>query len=55
MKTIIELNEDDIAEVLAEHFAVEKSQVKVCPYNTTVGYGMQEQSVPTVKAEIIKP
>lgn len=42
MKTIIELDKNDIAKIIAQHFDVKYTDVDVHPFITTKGYGMDE-------------
>lgn len=48
MKTIYELNEKDIASVVAERFDIEPECVHISYDNVTTGYGVK----PTIKIQI---
>nr|DAM39360.1 MAG TPA: hypothetical protein [Caudoviricetes sp.] len=52
MKTIYELNEKDIASVVAERFDIEPECVHISYDNATTGYGVAETTKPTIKIQI---
>lgn len=54
MKTIVELNTNDIATIIAEHFNVDKNVVTVKTEKVSVGYGLAEHDeyLPIAKIEI---
>jgi len=54
METIIKLNKEDVAKIIAEYFDVDKSKVNVEPYTTTAGYGMWEYETTDLRVEIKK-
>ena len=54
MKTIIELDKCDIQEIVAKMMNVPIEQVTVICYMDTVGYGVNEERVPAVRAEVKK-
>lgn len=53
MKTIYELNENDIVSIVAERFDIEPECVHVSYDNATTGYGVAETTKPTIKIQII--
>lgn len=53
MKTIYELNEKDIATLVAERFDIGTECVHVSYDNITTGYGVAETMKPTIKIQII--
>lgn len=53
MKALIQLDKYDIAKIIAEHFGVDLSKVKVEPYIGTTGYGMAETEAAFVRAEVV--
>lgn len=54
MITKILLDENDIREVLAEHFQVDEHQVFLSTEEKSIGYGLNESSVYVPRAEITK-
>lgn len=52
MKTMYELNEKDIASVVAERFDIEPECVHISYDNVTTGYGVTETTKPTIKIQI---
>lgn len=52
MKTIYELNEKDIATLVAERFDIGTECVHVSYENATTGYGVAETTKPTIKVQI---
>lgn len=42
MKKTIKLNEEDISKIIADHFSVENTNVKICVKQESRGYGMSE-------------
>lgn len=54
MRTIIELDEHDITEAIAEKFGCDKGQVSVTAERITRGYGMSERDCYVVCARIDK-
>ena len=54
MQTIIKLNEDDMINIIANHYQVDKSNVKIRVEQECVGYGIGEHMEPFVFATVIK-
>lgn len=52
MRTIYELEEEDIVKIVAEKFDIRTECVKVSYDNTTTGYGILETTKPTIKIQI---
>lgn len=52
MKTIYELNENDIVSVVAERFDISTECVHISYDNVTTGYGVAETTKPTIKIQI---
>lgn len=52
MKTIYELNENDIVNVVAERFDIGTECVHISYDNVTTGYGIAETTKPTIKIQI---
>ena len=52
MEKIFRLNEQDIIQVLAEHFNVDRANVCLIIKSKTEGYGPTEHQVPKVSAVI---
>ena len=52
MKSIIELEQDDIRKAIATAYNVQPNDVRLELFITTVGYGMGEREVPDVRASI---
>ena len=52
MKTIYELNENDLVNVVAERFDVGAECVHMSYDNVTTGYGVAETTKPTIKIQI---
>ena len=51
----IVLNEDDIRQVIANSFSVDKAKVYLITFTETKGYGMGEHTVTSVKAHVDVP
>lgn len=49
---VLKLNQNDIRDILAEHFDVSIAAVKLTPYIATVGYGLNEHEAPQVSCEV---
>lgn len=54
MKTIIELNKEDVETILAEYFKVPKNKVMIYISIGWEGYGPGEHQVGRLKAEVEK-
>ncbi len=54
MKTITELNENDIKEIIAKHFDIEKYAVNIETKNECKGYGMSEHNEIIIKCYVSK-
>lgn len=54
MKTILELDRDDIVETIASYYGIKKEQVELQLYIKTTGYGMSERDEPDVRVVIEK-
>ena len=52
MKNITILNPEDVAKIIAKHFAVDETKVHVKTYMETKGYGMGEHDEPTFEIEV---
>lgn len=52
MRTVYELNEKDIASIIAERFDIGTECVYISYENTTTGYGLAETMKPTIKVQI---
>ena len=54
MKTIVELNTNDIATIIAEHFNVDKNVVTVTTEKVSVGYRLAEHDeyLPVARVEV---
>ena len=52
MKTLIQLDKNDIEQIIAKHFGVDLSKVRVEPYIGMSGYGMDETETAYVRAEV---
>ena len=53
MKALIQLDKHDIAKIIAEHFGVDLSKVRVEPYIGTAGCGMDETEAAFIRAEVV--
>jgi len=54
MKTVIELDENGMKEIIAKHFEVEKYAVNIETKNECKGYGMSEHNEIIVKCYVNK-
>lgn len=52
MKTIINLEQNDIQEIIAKHFNVEVEKVNLEPYQTMVGFYKNEHYESRVRCEV---
>jgi hypothetical protein len=52
MKTIYELNENDIVKIVADKFDIDTECVHASYDNVTTGYGVAETTKPAIKIQI---
>lgn len=54
MKIYRDLNEVDIAKILAKYFHVEYNNIRLYTEEKTVGYGYNETTVTEIKAKVVE-
>ena len=52
MNVYRELNDVDIAKIIAKHFNVDYGGVRLYTENKTIGYGINEREITVIKAKV---